>query len=34
MNDVDMTYVPRFLLVSVISDDKTYEYIEKERSCM
>lgn len=31
MNDVDMTYVPRFLLVSVISDDKTYEYIEKEK---
>lgn len=30
MNDVDMTYVPRFLLVSVITD-KTYEYIEKEK---
>lgn len=30
MNDVDMTYVPRFLLVSVI-EDKTYEYIEKEK---
>lgn len=34
MNDVDMTYVPRFLLVSVISDDKIYEYVEKKRSCM
>lgn len=31
MNDVDMTYVPRFLLVSVISDDKVYEYVEKEK---
>lgn len=30
MNDVDMTYVSRFLLVSVITD-KTYEYIEKEK---
>lgn len=30
MNDVDMTYVPRFLLVSVITDN-TYEYIEKEK---
>lgn len=31
MNDVDMTYVPRFLLVSVISDNKIYEYVEKEK---
>lgn len=30
MNDVDMTYVSRFLLVSVITD-KTYKYIEKEK---
>ena len=30
MNDVDLSYVPRFLLVSVI-EDKTYEYIEKEK---
>lgn len=29
MNDVDMAYVPRFLLVSVIRDN-TYKYIEKE----
>lgn len=33
MNDVDLSYVPRFLLVSVITD-KTYEYVEKKRSCM
>lgn len=31
MNDVDLSYVPRFLLVSVISDDKDYEYVEKEK---
>ena len=30
MNDVDLSYVPRFLLVSVITD-KTYEYVEKEK---
>ena len=30
MNDVDLSYVPRFLLVSVITD-KTYKYIEKEK---
>ena len=31
INDMDMTYVPRFLLVSVISENKIYEYIEKEK---
>lgn len=31
MTDTDMSYVPRFLLVSVISD-KTYEYVEKEKT--
>lgn len=31
MTDADMSYVPRFLLVSVISD-KTYEYVEKEKT--
>lgn len=30
MNDEDLSYVPRFLLVSVITD-KTYKYIEKEK---
>lgn len=30
MNDVDLSYVPRFLLLSVITD-KTYEYVEKEK---
>lgn len=30
MNDVDLSYVPRFLLVSVITDN-TYKYIEKEK---
>lgn len=30
MNDVDLSYVPRFLLVSVITD-KTYKYLEKEK---
>ena len=30
MNNVDLSYVPRFLLVSVITD-KTYKYIEKEK---
>ena len=30
MNDADLSYVPRFLLVSVITD-KTYEYVEKEK---
>lgn len=30
MNDVDLSYIPRFLLVSVITED-TYEYEEKEK---
>ena len=30
MNDVDLSYVPRFLLVSVITEN-TYEYVEKEK---
>lgn len=30
MNDADLSYVPRFLLVSVIKD-KSYKYLEKEK---
>ena len=30
INNIDMSYIPRFLLVSVITD-KTYKYIEKEK---
>lgn len=30
MNDIDMSYVPRFLLVSVISD-KDYKYVGEEK---
>ena len=30
MNDVDLSYVTRFLLVSVITD-KDYEYVKKEK---